>query len=520
MHYIALLSELMKYFLIVINILLSGCAIQNQLAVMPSNLLPTHQDSVSHRLTEKLAPPTTKNQTNIWQRIFDNYRLQEINHPKITQQIERYLKNPKFLEIIQKRAEPYLYLISEATERQNLPGELALLPIIESGFQPNAYSSGKASGLWQFIPSTGRMFGLKQNWWYDGRRDVYASTQAATRYLKQLNEEFNGDWLLTLASYNAGKGTVRKAIKKNKKKHRSTTFWALPLPQETRAYVPRLLAIARILAHTKDYHLPQPTAANKPYLALVDIKTQLDLKKAAELAQIPLQELLQLNAGLNRWCTPPHGPHYLLIPKEKKARFEEKLATLPLNERLTWRRHKITAGENLGLIALKYHTSVKAIREVNRLSGSLIRTGKFLLIPTGQNSKYNSYAATARSFKNHNTVKKTTVYTVKTNDNLWLIAQKFSTQSTKIAQLNHLKKTTYLQPGQKLRIPQNKKNTLSKRLSLGRALQKIYYTIRRGDSLSRIAKKFNVSISNLRTWNKLGHYIQPGQKLKLLINNP
>ncbi len=192
-------------------------SIQNQLAVMPSNLLPTHQDSVSHRLTEKLALPTAKNQTNIWQRIFDNYRLQEINHPKVTQQIERYLKNPKFLEIIQKRAEPYLYLISEATERQNLPGELALLPIIESGFQPNAYSSGKASGLWQFIPSTGRMFGLKQNWWYDGRRDVYASTQAATRYLKQLNEEFNGDWLLTLASYNAGKGTVRKAIKKIKR---------------------------------------------------------------------------------------------------------------------------------------------------------------------------------------------------------------------------------------------------------------------------------------------------------------
>ncbi len=259
------------------------------------------------------------------------------------------------------------------------------------------------------------------------------------------------------------------------------------------------MAIARILAHTKDYHLPQPTAANKPYLALVDIKTQLDLKKAAELAQIPLQELLQLNAGLNRWCTPPHGPHYLLIPKEKKARFEEKLATLPLNERLTWRRHKITAGENLGLIALKYHTSVKAIREVNRLSGSLIRTGKFLLIPTGQNSKYNSYAATARSFKNHNTVKKTTVYTVKTNDNLWLIAQKFSTQSTKIAQLNHLKKTTYLQPGQKLRIPQNKKNTLSKRLSLGRALQKfitlsaevIHYRASRRNSMFQLATSAN-----------------------------
>lgn len=190
---------------------------------MQNKLIPIQESTLSIKKRTPQTPaitiprPTPETQNNIWQRIFDHYQLQNINHPKITQEIQRYLKNPKFLEIIQKRAEPYLYLIAEATEKQGLPGELALLPIVESGFQPNAYSSGKAAGLWQFIPSTGRMFGLKQNWWYDGRRDVFTSTQAATRYLKKLNREFDGDWLLTLASYNAGKGNVRKAIKKNKK---------------------------------------------------------------------------------------------------------------------------------------------------------------------------------------------------------------------------------------------------------------------------------------------------------------
>lgn len=491
---------------------------------MQNKLIPIQESTLSIKKRTPQTPaitilrPTPETQNNIWQRIFDHYQLQDINHPKITQEIQRYLKNPKFLEIIQKRAEPYLYLIAVAAEKQGLPGELALLPIVESGFQPNAYSSGKAAGLWQFIPSTGRMFGLKQNWWYDGRRDVFTSTQAATRYLKKLNREFDGDWLLTLASYNAGKGNVRKAIKKNKKKHRSTAYWSLPLPQETRSYVPRLLALAKILGNAEHYNLPQPVLANKPYLDLVNINSQLDLKKAAEIAHIPLKELLQLNAGLNRWCTPPDGPHHLLLPVAKTALFKKNLAELPLDEWVTWQRHKITSGENLGGIALKYRTSVKAIREVNRLSSTLIRTGKFLLIPTGSRGKDNSYAATVNAFTNKNTVKKRVLYTVKKNDNLWLIAQKFSTHSTKIAQLNHLKLNTYLQPGQKLRIPPKNGTAFPQQSSISKALQKIYYTIRRGDSLSRISQKFNVTIGNLRKWNKIGRYIQPGQKLKLLIN--
>ena len=508
----------MKYFFILINILLSGCVIQNKLILSQDNTLTIKKNTQQHLVTT-LPPPTAKPQNNIWQRIFNHYQLQEIHHPKITREMERYLKNPKFLEIIQKRAEPYLYLIAEATEKQGLPGELAFLPIVESGFQPNAYSSGKAAGLWQFIPSTGRMFGLKKNWWYDGRRDVYTSTQAATRYLKKLNKEFDGNWLLTLASYNAGKGNVRKAIKKNKKKHRSVSYWSLPLPQETRSYVPRLLALAKILRNAKHYNLPQPPVKNEPYLDLVHINSQLDLKKAAEIAQIPLKELLQLNAGLNRWCTPPDGPHHLLLPITKTALFKENLRKLPAEEWVTWQRHKIKFGENLGSIALKYHTTVKAIREVNRLSSTLIRTGKFLLIPSGgSNSQYKHYLTTINPIKNPNTVEKPITYTIKKNDNLWLIAKKFSTYSTKIAKLNHLKLDAYLQPGQKLKIPQKNRTSLPGHSSISKALQKIYYTIRQGDSLSRISKKFNVSIHNLRKWNKIGRYIQPGQKLKLLIN--
>jgi Soluble lytic murein transglycosylase and related regulatory proteins (some contain LysM/invasin domains) len=248
------------------------------------------------------------------------------------------------------------------------------LPIVESAFLPEAYSKSDASGLWQFIPATGRLFGLQQNTWYDGRRDVYASTKAATTFLKQLGETFDGDWHLALASYNYGKGNIRKAIEKNENLNLSTDYWSLDLPKETADYVPRLLAVAKIFANADKYNIHLQHIPNKPYCELVDVKSQLDLNKAAELANTPLNEFLKLNPGFNLSSTAPQGPHHLLVPVAKAQLFKQNLAQLPYDERVDLKRyqaetmaqirhdevqttlpsqHKVKAGESLATIADK-----------------------------------------------------------------------------------------------------------------------------------------------------------------------
>ncbi|MFB1016310.1 MAG: transglycosylase SLT domain-containing protein, partial [Alteromonadaceae bacterium] len=245
---------------------------------------------------------------------------------------------------------------------------------------------GRASGMWQFVPNTGKRFGMKQNWWYDGRRDVVASTEGAIAYLKYLNRYFDGDWLLALAAYNSGEGRVRRAMKSNARKNKPTDFWSLDLPKETRAYVPKLLALADIIKRPEDFNIKLYEIENKAVIGQVDIGSQLDLAKAAKLAELSLPELQRLNPGFNRWSTDPDGPHRLLIPNRKKAAFIKGLSKLSTDDRLAWQRYKIKPGDSLGKIAQKFNTSVALIKQVNNVNGSQIRTGKYLLIPVAAKS--------------------------------------------------------------------------------------------------------------------------------------
>jgi membrane-bound lytic murein transglycosylase D len=270
----------------------------------------------------------------VWERLLSLYSLPKIENEKIEREVNWYLNHPQALSTIQKRAEPYLHLILDEVEAKQIPGELALLPVVESAFQPNANSRVEASGLWQFMPGTGRMFGLQQNSWYDGRRDIYASTKAATTYLKQLSETFDGDWLLALASYNWGKGNVKKSIERNENRNLPTDYWSLHMPEETANYVPRLLAIAKIFANADDYNINLHDIPNKPYFEVVHIDSQLNLHKAAEMANMSLQDFLKLNPAFNKSKTAPEGagPHRLLIPVAKAEMFKENLAQLPFHE--------------------------------------------------------------------------------------------------------------------------------------------------------------------------------------------
>lgn len=454
----------------------------------------------------------------IWDRMQSLYALPEIDNARVDREINWYLKNPEYLSRVQQRAEPYLYFILDEIEAKNIPGELALLPIVESAFRPDAESPAQASGLWQFIPPTGRLYGLKQNSWYDARRDVVESTQAATSFLKDLSETFNNDWLLALASYNAGKGNIQNAIDKNTDRGLPTDYWSLNLNSETSAYVPRLLAIAKIFANPEKYNLNLQQIPNEPYFELVDVKSQIDLGKAAEMAQTPIDHFFKLNPGFNRWSTDPTGPHRLLIPVEKAGSFKEKLAELPRDERIKWEHHTVTGKENLKTIAKKHNTTVEHIQEVNHLDGEIVAQGKILLIPVSyQALKAEAAPVVAAVSTPPQQQPSKQVYTVKKGDTLWNVAQHFSVDTDDIQNWNKLPKKAALKVGQKIVIKKSGDITVA---STAPAFKQISYTVKPGDTLGQISKKFNVNVTDLRKWNNVPKNraeVKPGSKLKVMI---
>ena len=467
---------------------------------------------------------------NIWNRIREGFVLTDAQHPRLTRELNWYARHPQYMQRVAERAKPYLHYIIETIERHNLPSEIALLPIVESAFQPFAYSHGRASGIWQFIPATGRRFGLKQNWWYDGRRDVYASTLAAVKYLDTLQRQFDGDWMLALAAYNSGAGTVRKAIRRNKRRGKATDFWSLKLPKETRAYVPKLLALKKIIASPDDYDLTLPMIEDRPFFARVKIDSQIDLAKVAELAELELDEIYKLNPGYNRWATSPNGASHLLLPVTHAANFEKRLSELPAQQRIRWVRHRIRNGETLSTIARKYNTSIRTIKKVNRIRGTRLRAGRHLTIPVASKKlKQYRLSAAQRKSKLQNTPRKGIKLThiVQPGDTFWDLAQQHNVSVRQLAKWNAMAPRDRLTPGQRLVIWSRRAKTVSSNsfdnlvIPQQRTITKrIGYRVRRGDSLARISQKFRVSISQLRRWNKLttGKYLQPGQRLTLYVD--
>jgi len=467
---------------------------------------------------------------DIWQRIRAKFTFEIPDQKRIDSQRNWFIKHPEYLDRVAKRSEPFIFYIVQELEKNDIPLEIALLPIVESAFDPFAYSHGRASGMWQFVPGTGKRFGMKQNWWYDGRRDVIASTQGAIKYLKYLNKYFDGDWLLALAAYNSGEGRVKRAMKNNARKNLPTDFWSLSLPRETRAYVPKLLALADVISRPEDFNIKLYEIENKSQITDINIESQLDLAKAAKLADLSLAELQRLNPGFNRWATDPDGPHHLLIPNHKVADFEQKLAELPKNERLAWQRYKIKEGDNLGEIANEFNTDIRLIKQINNIKGTQIRTGKYLLIPVATQS-LDSYVFSQEqrlaTTKNRQRSGEKKVHLVKNGDTLWDIGQAYNVSSRSIAKWNGMAPRDVLKLGQKLVIWQKSKVSSTNLTSeqtfkpVEQAIMRnITYKVRRGDSFARIADKFNVSIKDIERWNNLSRkkHLQPGQKIKLSVD--
>ena len=467
---------------------------------------------------------------DVWDRIRAGLSLSpRTGYSRIDAEIDWFGRHQKYINRVTDRAGLYLHYVVEELERHHIPMEIALLPIVESSYDPFAFSQGRAAGMWQFISSTGKLYGLKQKWWYDGRRDVRASTAAAIAYLSHLAKHYDGDWELALAAYNTGQGNVDRAIRRNKKMGKPTDFWSLKLPRETSAYVPRLLAVSRIVANPGAYGLTLNPIANEPYFAAVPIGSQIDMAEAAQLANISIEKLYLLNPGFNRWATDPRGPFELLVPTGNARQFARQLSQSSGANRVNWQQYRVVSGDTLSIIASRHRTSVPAIKRINKLSGDTIYTGQKLMIPMpGQGSaQYGQNGAqriaTTRSARD-SSGREQVDYRVRDGDTMWQLSRRFKVSVKEIAEWNQLSVQSPLASGTVLSLwTSADSGSVSRSLSSplpAPYIRKVGYTVRRGDSLSRIASKFNVNLNDILKWNpsQKAAPITPGQRLTLYVD--
>ncbi len=516
------------------TLLLSACATQPPVAQQtPPAVVPVEHASPTPKsdipllasaqpLTGILTDtPAIPEPADLWESMRRNFGLPADNNARIHVQRNWYANHPEYMHRVIQRADRYAaYILQEVTAR-GLPAEIALLPIVESAYDPFAYSHGRAAGLWQFIPGTGKRFNLKQDWWYDGRRDLVESTRAALDYLEYLHKHFNGDWMLALAAYNSGEGTVGKAVRRNRKKGKPISFWDLDLPNETRAYVPKLIALKQLVNSPEKYAVSLQPVAIQPPFEIIDTGGQIDLAIAADLAGIDLDTLYRFNPGFNRWATPPKGPHRLLIPNQNVEQFREAIAELPPKQRIQWIRHKVIKGQTLGHIARRYHTTVDALKAANQIRGHSIRAGKHLLVPVSSTGQENyRLSANQRLNRKQNTTRKgqRSHHIVATGDTFWDLSRQYKVSVRKLAAWNGMAPGDPLRVGQKLVLWTSQPTR--RNAHPGTQRRTVRYTVRKGDSLSRISSRFKVRVTDLRRWNKLPGtgYLQPGQRLKLYVD--
>jgi membrane-bound lytic murein transglycosylase D len=461
--------------------------------------------------------------------LFDRMRagfvFPEVQEPAIDQQLAWFQHNPDYLDRTFQRAQRYMYHIVSEIEARGMPLEFALLPVVESAYEPFAYSPSRASGLWQFIPATGVRFGLKQTWWYDGRRDVLESTRAALDYLQALHDQFDGDWLLAIAAYNVGEMTVQRELDRNRALGLPTDFWHLNLPAETRAYVPKLLAMKRLMAEPERYGLEFAPIANEPYFAVIDTRSQIDLKIAAKLAGTSYDEVAALNPGYNRWATDPEGPHRLLVPIHDADPFEAALKTLAPDERVRYLEVEVTRRDTLASIAAKYGTTPMILTKVNNLLGKHLEPGTMLEIPRASDDlpeKVLLAAARVDRPESDASGRKQVqiVYRVRAGDTLSKIAHRQGVSVNSLARLNNLGPGDSVLRGQRLVI---KTTSTSRRFHNEGEVssRRIAYTVRQGDTVFSISRQFQVSVNQLKTWNGLNksHQIRAGQRLVMYVES-
>jgi membrane-bound lytic murein transglycosylase D len=471
---------------------------------------PTQDDSLSEN-------------GDLWRRIIEKFQLDQGTPPRVQREIEFYRARPKTLPEVFQRATLYLYMIVEEIDRRNMPMELALLPVIESSFHASALSGANAAGMWQFTKETAQVRGLKNNWWFDGRRDIYLSTQAALDYLQSLHQRFDGDWLHALAAYNAGAITVRNAINKNKSKGKPTDYWSLELPSETQRYVPKLLAVAKMIQEPSRYNLTLPPIANTPYFSRIEVNQQIDLATVAQLCEMPWDEFYRFNAGHKRIATDPNESiTHLLVPVDKLQKFAVNLTHFAPNTSGNWISHTCRLGETLDNLATRYNTTPELIIQINKLSNHKLIPGKALLIASGQSSLEKHTQDKAQTLlestlslesreqrnsrqlaeKRETAKQNKIVHTLKFNQSLDWLAKHYGVSLASLAKVNNLTTKSKLRVGQQLIIPVQKV---------------ISITAKKGDTWQSIAKQYRLPAYLLAHYNKAKETdkVKSGQMIKV-----
>jgi membrane-bound lytic murein transglycosylase D len=398
---------------------------------------------------------------DLWQRIRVGFALDPLDSPLVAEQEDWYASRPDYIKRFVDRGSLYLHYIVEQVEKRHMPTEIALLPVVESAFTPNAKSHAKASGLWQFIPSTGKNFGLKQNWWVDKRNDIVAATNAALDYLEQLHQEF-GSWELALAAYNCGEGCVSRAIAWNQKRGLPTDYLSLKLPPETRNYVPKLMAVKNIVLSPATYGVELESVPDQPYFTTVRAPEKIDVKLAAKLAGMSEEEFVALNPE-HRKPVAVASDGKLVLPLDKAEAFEENLENYdkPL---VSWTTYNARRGEYIDGIARRHGLTrheLLAVNDTVRLDKRLrLRYAQPVLVPMPRSVAHRGGAtlrtASAGTSPSHagNGAGRTGWYVVRAGDTLYAIARHFETAVEALQRLNNLSAHALLHVGQRLRVPE------------------------------------------------------------------
>jgi membrane-bound lytic murein transglycosylase D len=393
--------------------------------------------------------PQTVAAGDLWERIRKGFAMADLKGPLVRRKTAEYAAQPEYLQRIFDRSRLYLYHIVEEIEKRGLPTELALLPMIESAFNPMAYSRAHASGIWQFIPGTGKRFELEQNYWFDARRDIVESTNAALDYLTKLHK-MHGDWHLALASYNWGENAVKKAVAKNRAAKKKTDYASLRMPRETQHYIPKLQALKNIIANPEPFRIDLRPIPNLPYFAIVTETPDMDVERAAKLAEMRIADFIALNPGFSRPLIRAHAHTgtRIVLPADKVELFYENLQKQEQGSLVSWQVYTPRAGETLAGIAKKFDLSLAELKRVNGIANASSKIPRILVVPMNGEAK----SAIAMPIM-------------------------------------------YAPP-----IP-----------VYGKA--RAVHVVKQGDTLGSIATRHRVSVAALKRWNQLGRYLQVGQKI-------
>ena len=456
----------------------------------------------------------------IWPRMIDRFSFAECpDGSRARAWADWYADHPEYMQRVLDRARPWLHDILNELVARDMPGELALLPIVESAFDPFAYSRESASGPWQFLSGTARDFGIEINEWYDGRRDFHVATRAALDYLTYLSELFDGDWALAVAAYNAGQGRVQRLIRRNAARGRGTEWHELSLPRETRSYVPKLKGLGCLFREPEAWGFELPPIEDLPRVARVELPGQTDVVLAATLSGVEIAELVGLNAGLNRHMTPPNGPHALTVPIEDAERLKSALPRLQIAQAslapIQLREIRVQRGDTLSGLAQRHQTTVDALKQANNLSGDRLSINQSIrlpgqfddAVPDGNTDYVNAYQQLI-ALQQQLLPTDRIIHRVRSGESLWVIARRYGISVSDVQRMNGLGPNTLIRPGQRLTIETGRRMASNnQRVS--------NYVVRRGDSLWIIARRQGVSMENLMRWNQLNadSILRIGQRL-------